>query len=512
MLRPTESPTLFLQQLGRGLRKADGKTVCTVLDFVGSHRTEFRFDRRFRALLGGSRTRRRAPGRATASRSCPRAATSSSIRSLSEIVLAQHPRGDPDRGGATSATSCGRSATSSLATYLEETGLDLDDVYAGNHSWTETAASGRAADCAALAQTKARCSGRSDGCSTSTTTSASTPTDVFSHRASRPIPTRLTNASGGCCACSSRSLDDAVDVGVARRGASRSCGHTRRCGRAPRAARRPSATASTTCTPPLRPSGRAASRSTPGTPGPRSSPRSASVQGAKPPTWQTGVYGTTGAEADLFAFTLDKSGGGFSPTTRYRDYAISRELIHWESQSTTSVDSDDRPALHQPRERRARTSCSSPGSVPTTARSGASAPPATRATRATGRSPSSGSWTIPSRPISTPRSLPRSRRPVRRRSAQVRQVGPRQGEWIRPSVRPSRPPRRDREDRRLGSTPAAGGRGRQERVTDRRSSQGARRQKGRPSPGLRPAGARPAARPPVDRRGRCGRARRRRAR
>ena len=55
MLRPTESPTLFLQQLGRGLRKAPGKPHCTVLDFVGTHRREFRFDRRYRALLGGTR-------------------------------------------------------------------------------------------------------------------------------------------------------------------------------------------------------------------------------------------------------------------------------------------------------------------------------------------------------------------------------------------------------------------------------------------------------------------------
>src|SRR5690606_37446878 len=55
MLRPTESPVLFLQQLGRGLRKATDKAYCTVLDFVGTHRREFRFDRRYRALLGGSR-------------------------------------------------------------------------------------------------------------------------------------------------------------------------------------------------------------------------------------------------------------------------------------------------------------------------------------------------------------------------------------------------------------------------------------------------------------------------
>src|SRR4029077_13439339 len=55
LLRPTESPTLFLQQLGRGLRRARGKALCTVLDFVANHRREFRFDRKLRALLGGTR-------------------------------------------------------------------------------------------------------------------------------------------------------------------------------------------------------------------------------------------------------------------------------------------------------------------------------------------------------------------------------------------------------------------------------------------------------------------------
>src|SRR5690606_17771213 len=56
-LRPTESATVFLQQLGRGLRLAPGKTVLTALDFVGHHRREFRFDQRFRALTGLSRKR-----------------------------------------------------------------------------------------------------------------------------------------------------------------------------------------------------------------------------------------------------------------------------------------------------------------------------------------------------------------------------------------------------------------------------------------------------------------------
>lgn len=37
-LRPTESPTLFLQQLGRGLRKSKGKEYLNVLDFIGNYK------------------------------------------------------------------------------------------------------------------------------------------------------------------------------------------------------------------------------------------------------------------------------------------------------------------------------------------------------------------------------------------------------------------------------------------------------------------------------------------
>jgi superfamily II DNA or RNA helicase/HKD family nuclease len=55
LLRPTESATIFLQQLGRGLRWAEGKSVLTVLDFIGQAHADYRFDIRFRAMLGGTR-------------------------------------------------------------------------------------------------------------------------------------------------------------------------------------------------------------------------------------------------------------------------------------------------------------------------------------------------------------------------------------------------------------------------------------------------------------------------
>ncbi|MFT6586966.1 MAG: superfamily II DNA or RNA helicase [Cognaticolwellia sp.] len=51
-LRPTESLTIFLQQLGRGLRLTDNKECCTILDFVGNSRPGYDFSHKFRALVG----------------------------------------------------------------------------------------------------------------------------------------------------------------------------------------------------------------------------------------------------------------------------------------------------------------------------------------------------------------------------------------------------------------------------------------------------------------------------
>nr|MDA3852981.1 DEAD/DEAH box helicase family protein [Bacteroidales bacterium] len=51
-LRPTESLTIFLQQLGRGLRLSDEKDVLTVLDFVSNSRPEYDFENKFRAIIG----------------------------------------------------------------------------------------------------------------------------------------------------------------------------------------------------------------------------------------------------------------------------------------------------------------------------------------------------------------------------------------------------------------------------------------------------------------------------
>ena len=50
-LRPTESLTVFLQQLGRGLRLAEDKECLTVLDFIGQANRKYNFEDKFAALL-----------------------------------------------------------------------------------------------------------------------------------------------------------------------------------------------------------------------------------------------------------------------------------------------------------------------------------------------------------------------------------------------------------------------------------------------------------------------------
>ena len=55
-LRPTESLTIFLQQLGRGLRLYEDKDCLTVLDFVGNSHSEYNFESKFRALIGKTNT------------------------------------------------------------------------------------------------------------------------------------------------------------------------------------------------------------------------------------------------------------------------------------------------------------------------------------------------------------------------------------------------------------------------------------------------------------------------
>lgn len=139
MLRPTESATIFLQQLGRGLRTAIGKTECTVLDFVGLHRKDFRFDLRYKALLGGSRgdvERAVEQGFPLLPSGCHMQLD----RVASEIVLGSIRGALPStwRAKAAELAELGaNTADVTLAGYLSATRRDLTDVYTANRSWTD---------------------------------------------------------------------------------------------------------------------------------------------------------------------------------------------------------------------------------------------------------------------------------------------------------------------------------------------------------------------------------------
>jgi hypothetical protein len=134
MLRPTQSATVFLQQLGRGLRRAPGKAVLTVLDFIGQQRREFRFDTRYRSLTGA--TRRALVHQVE--QGFPFLPSGSQIlldRVAQGIVLAnvrQQLRLNRNEFVA-DVRSYG---TADLAEYLDSSGIELADVYRSAGSWT----------------------------------------------------------------------------------------------------------------------------------------------------------------------------------------------------------------------------------------------------------------------------------------------------------------------------------------------------------------------------------------
>jgi superfamily II DNA or RNA helicase/HKD family nuclease len=145
LLRPTQSPVLFQQQIGRGLRLAPGKESCLVLDFVGQHRADFRFDRLLSSLTGLSR-RELLSGVEQGFGSLPPGCHIHLQRQTREQVLqglraltAQNWRRMKTELQAYVALR-GRTSVS-LAGFLHDQALELEDVYrgsgaAGRSGWT----------------------------------------------------------------------------------------------------------------------------------------------------------------------------------------------------------------------------------------------------------------------------------------------------------------------------------------------------------------------------------------
>ncbi|SCL28611.1 ATP-dependent helicase IRC3 [Micromonospora nigra] len=136
MLRPTESATIFLQQLGRGLRLDDDKPCLTVLDFIGGQHANFRFDLRWRALTGVSR---RAVREAVEQDfpSLPSGCHVQLDRVAKDVVLANLRSALPTSKNGLVAE-LRQLGDVSLADFLRETGVEIEDVYrsASVGGWT----------------------------------------------------------------------------------------------------------------------------------------------------------------------------------------------------------------------------------------------------------------------------------------------------------------------------------------------------------------------------------------
>jgi len=331
-LRPTESATLFLQQLGRGLRLADGKACLTVLDFIGNQRAEFRFDRRFRALTGATRRgveRQLVEGFAYLPPGC----SIGLDRVSRDIVLGNVRRSLhlPWRELERDLRSMGQGTD--LRRFLEETGLDLEDLYRGTtppgwHGLLRQA--GFAADIPdeqdrLIVQGIRRLLHVDDGERLSllrelatTEGSIRLPADERARRLRAMLHFSLWGANEPI---------ERADEGLARVSAS------------PRRSeiaelvdllddRRPRVTRPLTSHPnvPLEVHARYTRDEI-----------AAGFGITNPGSFREGVRYVEPERADLLLVTLNKTEEQFSPSTMYRDRAISPRLFQWESQSTTSL-------------------------------------------------------------------------------------------------------------------------------------------------------------------------------
>ncbi len=139
MLRPTESATVFLQQLGRGLRHAPGKSVLTVLDFIGQAHQSYRFDVRFRALVGGTRKQ----VASAIEEGFPLTPPGCAIRldRIAASYVLENIRASLHAGRRLLVDDLkSLPPTTTLGEYIDRSGHDLDEIYASpsaGHSFTD---------------------------------------------------------------------------------------------------------------------------------------------------------------------------------------------------------------------------------------------------------------------------------------------------------------------------------------------------------------------------------------
>ncbi|HET7736884.1 MAG TPA: DUF3427 domain-containing protein [Nocardioidaceae bacterium] len=338
-LRPTESATVFLQQLGRGLRRTADKPVLTVLDFVGHHRKEFRFDQKLRALTGHTRRgleREIERGFPFLPSGCQIVMDKQSQQIVLENIRAQVANRWP-----LMVAELRSYGDQELGTFLDEAGLDLSDVLSrGTHSWTQLrrdaglpTRTGSELEPSLLKRARAFAHVddrlRRDAYSMLLDDRSPRYDDLTpaEQTLARMLFFSLWSGGGGfptydaglaalCDELATRdelravidlSFDSARHAAIELKGSLAGI--------------------------PLRVHARYQ----------REEILAALDYGTlerKPNSFREGVLYSREHNVDAFFITLRKSEVDFSPTTMYQDYPISSRLFHWESQSTTSIASD----------------------------------------------------------------------------------------------------------------------------------------------------------------------------
>lgn len=337
-LRPTESATVFLQQLGRGLRRTRDKAVLTALDFVGHQNKEFRFDQRFRALTGASRT--------SLKRQVEKGF--SFLPSGSQIILDEQTQKSVLANLNAQITSRWSGIVSelrslgdvSLQRYLDETGIELADVVGSStRSWTKarrdaglaTASGGPFEDAllrrvAAFAHVddpeRAEAYLRLLSGEVSGYGALSEPDQRYARMLLFSLFPKKNDMSSYEAAFDDLRMEAAARAEISQiiglgleRARHRTRSLTGRLGETS-----------------LRVHARYSREEIVAALG-------YATVGRSPSSMMQGVFYANDFDADAFLVTLKKSEADYSPTTMYRDYAISPDLFHWESQSQTSVSS-----------------------------------------------------------------------------------------------------------------------------------------------------------------------------
>lgn len=333
LLRPTQSATVLTQQIGRGLREHENKSTLTVIDLIGQQHRRFRFDTKLRALLDPRN------GRLIdqVDQDFPYLPAGCEIKldRISRDVVLNSLRAAAGSGTWSGLVDELRSLGDvSLRTYLKETDRELGDLYRDrNRTWTRlrrdaglTSPPGNEHELTILravhrllhiddrerVEAYQRLLGSPD------------VPRAMPERDRRLLSMLATGIFGGRHGFAS--LEEALialwDNPAARAELAAVFELT---GEEADTATRPLEFG------PLQVHGRYT----------RSEALLALGDGTfdKPPTSREGVRWLNDIAMDVLFVTLRKSEKRYSPSTRYRDYALSSRLFHWESQSTTSADS-----------------------------------------------------------------------------------------------------------------------------------------------------------------------------